>query len=53
MGVVIEICIKYFGGPTRNTGADMHSTGKLSGYGKRGHNDIQAFLVWYGAVYYV
>jgi hypothetical protein len=51
MGVVIEICIKYFGGPTRNTGADMHS--KLSGYGKRGHNDIQAFSVWYGAVYYV
>jgi hypothetical protein len=23
MGVVIEICIKYPGGPTRNTGADV------------------------------
>jgi hypothetical protein len=28
----------------------MHS--KLSGYGRRRHNDVQTFSVWYGTVYY-
>ena len=26
---------------------------KLSGYGRRKHNAIQAFSVWYGTVYYI
>ena len=26
---------------------------KLSGYGRRKHNAIQAFSVWHGTVYYI
>jgi hypothetical protein len=50
MGVVKEIYIKHPGGRTLIRVANMYS--KLSGYGRRRHNDTQAFSVWYGTVYY-